>query len=232
MAGELAGYVLDGDAWPEMMPFIRTMISSPNAEHRESALQLFGMVAGHFVPYIEQQHQMIASLLQGSLLDDEPTGRVRLNAFRALGTLLLTLNSVNHQNLFASLLPVMLESLLGVYRAGEAQMTSCIACLEILIEMSENFAEFFVPHGEAYVTTLCSIAADIHTPEPIRHLSLEWNVSFAENAASHARKIKNKTGQKSTRELAVDCRYFASMLFSDSQRLQFLRAPRWTFACR
>src|SRR3546814_19805250 len=76
MAGELAGYVPEEDAWPEIMPFIRTMISSPNAEHRESALQLFGMVVGHFVPYIDEQYQTIAALLQVWQWMNTPTAQI------------------------------------------------------------------------------------------------------------------------------------------------------------
>ena len=56
--------MLDETAWPEMMPYIYTLISSNDPSHRESALQLFGMVAGHFSDYIDQQYGTITALLQ------------------------------------------------------------------------------------------------------------------------------------------------------------------------
>ena len=94
----------------------------------------------------------------------------------------------------------MLESVMALYRQGHDQGPSCVACLEILIEMAEHYSDFFIPEAYSYLTCMCSIATETAAPAAMRHLSLEWTVTFAENAPSDARKVKGKNGTKGTSE--------------------------------
>ncbi|GLD97930.1 hypothetical protein PINS_up006627 [Pythium insidiosum] len=205
--GELASSILDDGQWDDLIPTLLQWLESPNVTTRETTLRVFEMIAMYLASMLEssegdvqaQFETMVLSTLAKSL-QDVASGRVALNATRALAMLLLNMESLSalqRPELLQNTLPLVLAALHAMLQSG--RFDDVMEALEVLIEVTEPHASFFKPLLREFVDTMVHIAdrrddatanASVAAiPDGCRQLAMEFLVSIAENATGACRKL-------------------------------------------
>ncbi|CAH0478879.1 unnamed protein product [Peronospora belbahrii] len=204
--GELASSILEDGQWDELVPKILQWNHSSMITLRETSLRLLEMIA---IFLANQMTLDIETTVNNMALDvivlqtmtkglKDKQGRVAVNALRALGMLLLnldTLDQVPRPELLVDVVPLVLVALhlLLVTRQFEEVMEA----LEVLIEVVEPHAAFFKPRLRDFVETMVQIAdapkeeSDDNNvmPDGCRQLAMEFLVSLAEQAPARCRRL-------------------------------------------
>ncbi|KAJ0398097.1 hypothetical protein P43SY_001187 [Pythium insidiosum] len=213
--GELASSILDDGQWDDLIPTLLQWLESPNVTTRETTLRVFEMIAMYLAAMLEssegdvqaQFETMVLSTLAAAL-QDVASGRVALNATRALAMLLLNMESLQalqRPELLQNTLPLVLAALHAMLQSG--RFDDVMEALEVLIEVTEPHASFFKPLLREFVDTMVRIAdrpeppassasassssssSSSCMPDGCRQLAMEFLVSIAENATGACRKL-------------------------------------------
>ncbi|KAL4086472.1 hypothetical protein PRIC1_014176 [Phytophthora ramorum] len=204
--GELASSILEDGQWDGLLPTLLQWSNAPMATLREASLRVLEMVAIFLAT--QMTHDVGAETSENSTLDvtvlqtmakglADREGRVALNGLRALGMLLLnldTLDQVPRPELLASAVPLVLAALHSLLVTR--QFDEVMEALEVLIEVAEPHAAFFKPCLREFVETMVQIADaprdendENEMPDGCRQLAMEFLVSLAEQAPSRCRRL-------------------------------------------
>jgi len=186
--------------WPNLFTFLIKGASSnfvPNGNFNlaESCFEVIAMLGYYIGENLQQQLPQFRSLFENSLTNaikfGEPGARVVGATVKALGHLMVCLQSAEHVELFQNLIPGILAALSHVIKHKLEDQS--LQMLMILAEVAEEYARFFKPHLEQFMSVLGTITASefVHEFEPkIRHIAVEIMVLLAERAPVMARRMK------------------------------------------
>ncbi|CAI5746446.1 unnamed protein product [Peronospora destructor] len=204
--GELASSILEDGQWDDLLPKVFEWNNAPMVTLREASFRVLEMVAIFLANQMAQEAETTASnsvLLDVTVLQTmakglaDREGRVAVNAVRALGMLLLnldTLDQIPRPELLVSVVPLVLETLHSLLVTR--QFEQVMEVLEVLIEVAEPHAAFFKSSLRNFVETMVQIADaprdennENEMPDGCRQLAMELLVSLAEQAPARCRRL-------------------------------------------
>ncbi|KAH3732252.1 ARM repeat superfamily protein [Pelomyxa schiedti] len=104
--------VLPEKEWPELLPFLYQLIQSPNPNHRESSLKLFGLLTDIILDEGPSMKQFVLNVLTSHLSNASNGPAVRLAALMAVGSLVPFLETEEDVDQFRDMtLPHLIEVL-------------------------------------------------------------------------------------------------------------------------
>eukprot|EP00903_Cladosiphon_okamuranus_P012399 g11621.t1 len=124
---------------------------------------------------------------------------VRLEAVRALGSVVVACERPSDQAAFSACLPHLLQAIQATLSSADRNTESgvwyCCETLELVIELAEVCPAFLRPRVSQCVAGMVQVAADHSVDTAVRHLALEFLVSIVEAAPAMCRKIKMGEGE-------------------------------------
>ena len=186
VSGFVSGLIED-NLYPEFLPTMFGWAKDQNKLLRSSAMGIFTQLATYLLdkglePCLQQIYESISACLQDS---DED---VQLDAFEALCSVV---NVIDKSKIpaFSQCIPLLLNILAIQLNKNDYQKAS--GCIESLIEVAVSQSSFFRPHASNVVTAMYQIASSPQIEDGVRHLAIEFMISFSESAPSTVRKIPN-----------------------------------------
>lgn len=185
--GELATFIVHAGEWPEILPYTHISIQSPDALQREMGLALLGMLAEEAARVISVSNTSfeIVNIYSTCLQDTSNEGRVLIAAIRSLASLLSYLPSQQEIDIFQSVAPQVMQSLISLiqidtqqqqqqnsYNSNSSSINSqqqqqqtenvyshvlVMSYVESLIEIAESCPTFYENSLFEIVSILCDI---------------------------------------------------------------------------
>ncbi|KAJ0966279.1 hypothetical protein J5N97_027417 [Dioscorea zingiberensis] len=175
---ELASTLLPENAWPELLPFMFSAVTSLDSPRlAESSLLIFSQLAQYIgetlLPHLATLHSvLLASLSHPSSPD------VRIAALNAAINLVQCLPSAQERDQFQDLLPAMMRTLTEALNSG--QEATAQEALELLIELAGTEPRFLRRQLSDVVGGMLQIAEADGLEEGTRHLAVEFVITLAE----------------------------------------------------
>eukprot|EP01097_Dermamoeba_algensis_P002559 TRINITY_DN2019_c0_g1_i1.p1 TRINITY_DN2019_c0_g1~~TRINITY_DN2019_c0_g1_i1.p1 ORF type:complete len:654 (-),score=165.00 TRINITY_DN2019_c0_g1_i1:2053-3792(-) len=120
LVGVIARLTVPVGKWKELLDFLFKCTQSPQTEHREFAMKLFGSLTEHigdvFRPYMQAMHNIFSLGLK------DPQKSVRFSALKAVGFLLELIELETQEQMFNSLVGMILEVLQLCIKEGEDEV--------------------------------------------------------------------------------------------------------------
>ncbi|KAF0980794.1 hypothetical protein FDP41_013277 [Naegleria fowleri] len=186
LSGFVSGLIEDNQ-YPEFLPTIFNWAIDPNPLLRSSAMRIFNQLATYLLdrgldPYLQQIHQLLSACLQ----DKDP--QVQIDAFEALCSVVNVIEKPKTPA-FATCIPQLLNILATQLNDNNTQNAS--SCIEMLIEVVVSQTSFFKQYASAVVQAMYQVASTTQIEDGVRHLAIEFMVSFSEASPGTVRRIPN-----------------------------------------
>ncbi|KAJ0982706.1 hypothetical protein J5N97_010961 [Dioscorea zingiberensis] len=193
---ELASALLDDDAWPELLPFMFSAVTSPDSPRlAESSLMIFSQLTQYIgytlIPYLGTLHGVLLASMSHPTSPD-----VRIAALNAAINLVQCLPSAQERDKFQDLLPAMIRTLTEALNSG--QEATAQEALELLIELAGTEPRFLRRQLPEVVGSMLQIAEADQLEEGTRHLAVEFVITLAEareRAPGMIRRLPQFVGQ-------------------------------------
>jgi hypothetical protein len=146
IAGELAGYVLERNAWPDICKYAISSAQSANPSEREIGLSLMGYLSNSLVSTKVSTFKQIVHILSVNLQDKVNEGKVILHSLRALNAILSSFTLESELDEFQPLVVYIfggLNMLLQLNTSGVAVESTLCVYVENLIEIAEEKTSYF-----------------------------------------------------------------------------------------
>ena len=173
-----------GGQWEELLPFLMECSKSPNALHRESALNIFAALATYLGKLLVPYQPALKEIFARSLADAS-SGAVRLATLKAVCNFISTMDDVNE---FADLLASMIQVISSALTEGDEE--SARAGVENVIELIDMDARFLRSQIAAIADLMLQICSTAELEDSTRQLGMEFLVALAEKSPGLARKMK------------------------------------------
>ena len=178
------------EPWPELMPFMFSAVSEGGEGLKESALNVFAMLAPLMSEALVGQIPTLHATLNGSLASSDT--QVRLAALRATCSFVDALENASDRTKFQDLLPAMMNTLVEALRGQDE--SSAQEALGLFIELAESDPRFVRNHLTQLVEAMLSIAEHEDLEDGTRTLATEFLVTLTEardRAPGMMRKVPN-----------------------------------------
>eukprot|EP01097_Dermamoeba_algensis_P002108 TRINITY_DN1837_c0_g3_i1.p1 TRINITY_DN1837_c0_g3~~TRINITY_DN1837_c0_g3_i1.p1 ORF type:complete len:1076 (-),score=326.43 TRINITY_DN1837_c0_g3_i1:39-3266(-) len=172
---EVADSVSETGQWPELLPFIFELSRAPNEGLRESGLIVFGQLASSLGPVLVPHLNTVKDTLLKGMGD--PSFQVQLAALTATSSFVQCLSE--HHKEFEVFLEPMLQIVMSSIQQKKEEEAK--EALELFVAIAETEPLFLRPKFVQVCDAMMMIAAAIKDIDgTIRHLAIEFLVSFAE----------------------------------------------------
>ena len=196
VVGTIAFLDLPKRAWPELLPFMikgaTFQVANGNLQVVENCFELMALLGAYFAENQADKLPRLCEVFGGSLTKAPHLGkqgaRIVGSTVKALGGLLVSLQTTEDVEHFQVLVPLILAALMHVLK--HRLETESIQVLAVLAEIAENYARFFKPHLDQLLEVLTRITTSefVQEFEPkIRHIAVEIIVILATRAPVMAR---------------------------------------------
>ncbi|CAM9729618.1 unnamed protein product, partial [Ectocarpus sp. 12 AP-2014] len=177
------------DAWARVVTGLRLMSSA--AQHTAVAA---AADPSAFKALVETLQRCLC--WQGSGEGGGGSPDVRLEAVRALGSVVVACERPSDQASFSTCLPHLLQAIQATLSSGERNSESrvwyCCETLELVVELAEVCPAFLRPRVAQCVAGMVQVAADRSVETSVRHLALEFLVSIVEASPAMCRKMSGR----------------------------------------
>jgi importin-5 len=175
---ELAATLLPENAWSELLPFLFSAASGPEAPNlQESALLIFARLSDYIAESLLDHLMTIHNLLASALA--HPTSPdVRIAALGAVVNLVQCLPTNSDRDKMQDLLPAMMRALTDCLNSG--QEASAQEALELLVELAGAEPRFLRRQIGDVVGAMLQVAEAAQLEDGTRHLAVEFVITLAE----------------------------------------------------
>eukprot|EP01111_Echinosteliopsis_oligospora_P006765 TRINITY_DN2110_c0_g1_i3.p1 TRINITY_DN2110_c0_g1~~TRINITY_DN2110_c0_g1_i3.p1 ORF type:complete len:870 (-),score=260.72 TRINITY_DN2110_c0_g1_i3:783-3392(-) len=186
ITAELGALLVPSGAWPELMPFMFSCVTSDNDTLKECAFTIFGSLAEalktQFAPYISKLQEVFAAGL-----NDTRSIKVRLAALGATAAFLSTLDDTARAS-FQQLTPAMVTTILVALNAKEEEEAR--DGLELFIEIADSEPLFFRPDIVLVTDSMFGIATELKDlDDSTRHMAIEVLVTLSQSRPTMMKKV-------------------------------------------
>eukprot|EP01100_Stratorugosa_tubuloviscum_P001006 TRINITY_DN1224_c0_g2_i1.p1 TRINITY_DN1224_c0_g2~~TRINITY_DN1224_c0_g2_i1.p1 ORF type:complete len:1087 (-),score=588.52 TRINITY_DN1224_c0_g2_i1:206-3466(-) len=183
---ELGAMLLEDGKWPELLGTLFELAKSQNEFLRESGLSIFSQLAVYVLDNLKPILPQIKQILTISIQDSSM--KVRVAAINSITSLVEGLTT-KEANFFQDLIPAMLE-VLRIAISNNQFEEEAESILESFVNLADSAASFLRPHIQILFQAMLSIIQS-ELDESLRHLAVEFLVSFSEQKPAIVRKIPN-----------------------------------------
>ncbi|WIA40679.1 hypothetical protein OEZ86_004377 [Tetradesmus obliquus] len=173
---ELAADCLDKGTWPEVLPALQELATSPNPAAVEAGLLIIANLASystdHMRPHLAGLQPLLGNCLNHAAID------VQVAALHACCNFINALDDPREREAFQPMLVPMLAALGRCLTAGDESSAQDV--LELLIEVAESYPKFLRKHLTELVSAMMQIATASQLEPPTRSLAAECLVTLAE----------------------------------------------------
>ncbi|EFC44019.1 karyopherin beta [Naegleria gruberi] len=186
ISGFVSGLIEDNQ-YPEFLPTIFTWATDQNPTLRSSAMGIFTQLSTYLLdkglePYLQQIFELVRNCLQDS------DNRVTLDAFEALCSVVTVIDK-SKTPAFSACIPHLLSILAAQLNNNDFETAA--NCVEQLIEVAVSQSSFFKSYASAVVTAMYQIGSTPQIEDSVRHLAIEFMISYSEASPSVVRRIPN-----------------------------------------
>ncbi|XP_020584576.1 importin-4 isoform X2 [Phalaenopsis equestris] len=184
----IAKYAVPAGEWPDLLPFLFQCSQSSQEDHREVALILFSSltetIGSTFHAHLVDLQPILLKCLQ-----DERSGRVRIAALKAVGSLIEFINEgADVVKLFREFVPSILNVSRQCLANGDEDIAS--VAFEIFDELIESPAPLLGDSVRSIVQFSLEVCSSKHLELNIRHQAIQIISWLAKYKASFLRKHK------------------------------------------
>ena len=200
--GDLGSYVITTNDWPELLPFIYSLINDDNnAMNREVGLVLLGMISSTYKDILTNTSTIrtVVHVFTIRLNDNDNNGRIVIAAIRALVLVLHTLSNDNEWSYFNNTSNIVISTLARtLYNVSVGTFDEVIALgyIDSLIEVSESFPWYFESTFNDIIETSVVLIETTSTTTSSRHLLIEFLVSLSSSIPKKLRKLRGPNGER------------------------------------
>ncbi|KAL5476110.1 hypothetical protein EMCRGX_G026016 [Ephydatia muelleri] len=183
-AAELARSSIDDDNqnhWPEVLQFLLQCCNMAHPRLFQSALYMISVVPGIFGVQLDYCLDTLKQLLVQALSCNDL--EVSFEAFKAICSFIVFMESSPVKNRFADVLPLMLQVL-----HKNLELHSDESLLKSFIDLSEHCPKFLRSQLDTIVDLMLKMMSTVEAEDLWKQLSLEVIVTVAENAPAMMRK--------------------------------------------
>ncbi|KAL5074443.1 hypothetical protein RYX36_013427 [Vicia faba] len=177
---ELASALLSEDlaSWPNLLPLLFQLFTSPDARLQEISLLVFAQLAHYIGETLIPQLSTLHSVFLRSLSAATSSSDVRIAALDASINFVQCLSNPSDRDKFQDLLPLMMQTLTEALNSGQEAIAQ--DALELLIELAGTEPRFLRRQIVDVVGAMLQISEAESLEEGTRHLAIEFVVTLAE----------------------------------------------------
>lgn len=196
LAGELAGYVLEDNQWPDIVEFALVSAQSAEPLDREIGLSVLSSICGCFVPSSPEYYNVL-KIIGLSLVDTTNECKNINQAIGALYSMLLCASLETQVDEFR----VLLQNLLGGMQLLVQHGTEDAMCAyaQVMVDIAEEKPSYFssaLSETFAFVVRWLEQETEPSLPASVKYLLVELLVTVCSNAPKKCRKLKGAAGEK------------------------------------
>eukprot|EP00010_Vexillifera_abyssalis_P008327 CAMPEP_0201544158 /NCGR_PEP_ID=MMETSP0173_2-20130828/708_1 /ASSEMBLY_ACC=CAM_ASM_000268 /TAXON_ID=218659 /ORGANISM="Vexillifera sp., Strain DIVA3 564/2" /LENGTH=1049 /DNA_ID=CAMNT_0047952189 /DNA_START=291 /DNA_END=3440 /DNA_ORIENTATION=- len=187
---ELAVSLLPKGGWNDFLPFLLKCIASSNPGHRKVAYDIFAHLGVWLGEHLQPHFPRLQKIFSNGLKD--PQLKCRIAALKAVASILPVMHTQKEFEMFAPLVPVMIETILSAIKNG-FEMESREA-LEQIVELIESEPRFIKRVMLPFFQSMIKVAQSFDDLEDqTRHMAMETLITIAEVKPGLAKKTPKFT---------------------------------------
>ncbi|KAL5065352.1 hypothetical protein RYX36_027089, partial [Vicia faba] len=177
---ELASALLSEDlaSWPDLLPLLFQLFTSPDARLQKISLLVFAQLAHYIGETLIPQLSTLHSIFLRSLSAATSSSNVRIAALAASINFVQCLSNPSDRDRFQDLLPLMIQTLTKALNSGQEAIAQ--DALELLIELAGTEPRFLRRQIVDVVGAMLQISEAESLEEGTHHLAIEFVVTLAE----------------------------------------------------